>query len=68
MRSLPKLIRVDVTHMVSESSGTTERSPASRSPYLRWKGSIMVTNFLSRIGLAKNRPPAGCKKSGTVFI
>lgn len=55
---LPKLIRVDVTQMTSESSGATERSPVSRSPYLWWKGSIMVTYFLSLIGWAKNSPPA----------
>lgn len=48
---------VDVTQMISDIRGATDRSPVSRSPYLMWKGSIMVTYFLSRIGSAKKRPP-----------
>lgn len=56
-RRLPKLISVDVTQMISDSSGATDRSPVSLSPYLMWKGSIMVTYFLSLIGSAKKSPP-----------
>lgn len=54
---LPRLINVDVTQMISDISGATDRSPLSLSPYLTWNGSIMVTYFLLLIGSAKNRPP-----------
>lgn len=53
----PRLIRVDVTQMTSDMSGTTDRSPLRLLPYLIWNGSIMVTYFLSRIGSAKKKPP-----------
>ena len=54
---LPKLISVDVTQIISDISGATDRRPLSLSPYLMQKGSIMVTYFLSLIGSAKKRPP-----------
>lgn len=56
---LPNPISVPVTHIISDTSVASDRAAVGTFPYLIWKGSIMVTYFLSLIGLAKNRPPQG---------
>lgn len=53
----PKPIRVPVTQIRSEINRATDRAPLIDFPYLIWNGSIIVTYFLSLIGLAKKSPP-----------
>lgn len=55
--TVPKPMRVPVTHVMSEMSSTTDRMPLTECPYLIWNGSIIVTYFLSLIGFAKKIPP-----------
>jgi len=63
--ALPKLTRVRATHRTSATSAGRMRALLRTSPYLIWKGSIMVRYLFSLIGLAKKKPPgrASCRGS-----
>lgn len=55
---LPNPMSVPVTHMISDMREASDRAAVGTLPYLIWKGSIMVTYLLFRIGSAKKKPPS----------
>lgn len=55
--NLPKPISVVGTQVRSRNMDIRLITAARTFPYLIWKGSIIVTKFLSLIGLANTKPP-----------